>query len=205
MSMTLTAGRELTRYVVATAPWMTWNVLLALVPWVLAVVVFQRTSRPRRLWWLGATVCLLFLPNAAYVLTDVVHLPSHVREEPNDVVVIAGVLPMFGALFAIGLVAYLDAVRRIAAWLTSTVRRRWRRPIVGGVHAVTAVGIYNGRMHRLNSWDAVVRPLDVVRATTGALGRPLAVAGMIVMFSVLAVCHVTAMLIVRALAHARAT
>jgi uncharacterized membrane protein len=179
-------------YAAHTAPWMTWNLLLALIPWALAVMTFGRTSgaaRARRLWWIGAPACLVFLPNAAYVLTDVIHLPRHVRNEPSDLVVIFGVLPMFGALFAVGLVAYIDIVRRMAAWTVVTGRARRSWPLIAVIHAVTAVGIYAGRVHRFNSWDLAFRPGAVISTTAGGFTRPLPLAAMAATFAVLAAVY----------------
>ena len=44
--------------------WMTWNTLLAIVPAVLAVIVFRPRVRLGPLRLSGAALCLLFLPNA---------------------------------------------------------------------------------------------------------------------------------------------
>ncbi len=184
--MTARLAPGVAHYVAGAAPWMSWNLVLALVPWLLAVALFDRAVRPRRLWWVGATVCVLLLPNAAYVLTDVVHLPAAVRGESSDAVVLLAVLPMFATLFTIGFLAYVDAVRRLVSWSVASgwVRREW--PLALAVHAGCAVGIYAGRIHRLNSWDLVLHPNEVARATLTGFGRPLAMTGMLVTFCVLA-------------------
>jgi uncharacterized membrane protein len=49
-------------------------VTLALVPLGLALVVFRPRARLRVAWWIGAGLFVAFLPNAPYVLTDLVHL-----------------------------------------------------------------------------------------------------------------------------------
>ena len=54
--------------------WMAWNLTLALVAVALAVWLF-RVERPRTVgWWVGFGAFALFLPNAPYVLTDLIHL-----------------------------------------------------------------------------------------------------------------------------------
>ena len=68
------------RFVLGNGPWMTWNVALALLPLLAAVVLFGRDAAHRSmLWWAGLVGLVLFLPNAPYVLTDVVHLPESLR------------------------------------------------------------------------------------------------------------------------------
>jgi uncharacterized membrane protein len=164
---------------------MAWNLTLALIPWLLAVVLFPRGRRPGIGWLVGVVVCVLMLPNAAYVLTDIVHLPMMMRREPSDAVVVAGVLPMFGALFLIGFLAYADAIRRMARWAVERgwLRRAW--PLEIGVHALSAAGIYLGRIKRFNSWDLALHPRIVMGSTLASFTRPLPVAGMVVTFAVL--------------------
>lgn len=178
------------RHLLASLPWMSGNLLLALFPWALATWLFRTGQAIRRSAWVLRAVCVAFLPNAAYVLTDVIHLPRHVRSEPSDAVVVLGVLPLFAAFMAIGFVAYMDVVHRIAAWARSIgwTRRTW--PVEFSLHAVSSVGIYLGRVHRFNSWDLVSRPDDVGTTAIAAFTRPLPVAEMLLTFVLLVVGHV---------------
>jgi uncharacterized membrane protein len=200
--MSTTISAEIARYVEASGPWMVWNTLLALLPWALALVIFDRAARPGKLWWVGAAACLIFLPNTAYVLTDIVHLPHAIRAERSDLVVLGVILPTFGALFAIGFFAYVDVVRRLVVWLRATGRTHTVWPVVVLAHAITAVAIYAGRVQRLNSWDVVLRPADVVMKTAVGFSRPVAVAGMIVVFGFLTVGYAVAVFAFEALSHA---
>lgn len=189
--MTDTLLDGLGRHVSASLPWMSWNLLLALMPWALAVWAFREGQPIRRSALAAAALSVVFLPNAAYVLTDVVHLPRHIRAEPSDTVVLAGVLPLFGAFMAVGFVAYLDTVRRIAGWVRSGEwsKRAW--PIELLLHAVSTVGIYLGRVHRFNSWDLALRPDEIASTVLGAFTRSLPVAGMVITFLVLVVGDAT--------------
>src|SRR5688572_14814497 len=83
-------------------PWMGWNLFLAFLPWAISLVVFRPKRHVTLLWLFWAAVCVVFLPNAAYVLTDVIHLPSAVRFEQSDRVVLAVIIPMYVALFVLG-------------------------------------------------------------------------------------------------------
>jgi uncharacterized membrane protein len=193
------------RYLLASLPWMSWNLMLALVPWALAVWLF-RDGRAMRPWGFAASaVCLAFLPNAAYVLTDVIHLPRQVRAEPSDVVVLLGVLPLFGVFLAVGFVAYVDSVRRIASWVRSMgwLRRAWPTEVL--LHAVSTVGIYLGRVHRFNSWDLLDRPDDIGATVVSALTRSIPLAGMLVTFGILVVGHSAAVAALRGIGNDLAT
>lgn len=162
--------------------WMAWNLMLALVPWALAFVLFRPRRRLGLGWWLGVAACIALLPNAAYVLTDVIHLPGAVRRQPSDSVVLTAVLPLFVALFVIGFTAYSDALRRMSAFAVGRgwLAKRW--PLETAVHAVTAVAIYAGRVHRFNSWDVVFRPGLLADRMVDSFTKPFAAAAMLFVF-----------------------
>jgi uncharacterized membrane protein len=171
-------GRQLD----ASGRWMAWNLLLALAPWLLSLYLFRPTRRPGPAWLCGAFACLLLVPNAPYVLTDVIHLPPAVRREPSDAAVLLVVFPMYGALFAIGFGAYCDALRRLTCYVTGRGWARSHWAVELPVHALSAVAIYVGRIHRLNSWDVAREPAAVVTHALAGFTRPLAVAGIATMF-----------------------
>ena len=148
--------------------WMTWNLTLAIVPAVLAVGLFARRDRNGGpVWFAGVAAFVLMLPNAPYVVTDLIHLRRDAALANADGSVVLGVLPVYGLFVAVGFACYgvalaqLTAFARRAGWRWSTLR------IELAVHAVVSVGIVLGRIARLNSWDAVTRPVDTI-GTVGA-------------------------------------
>lgn len=166
----------------ASAGWMTWNLMLALTPWLLSLFLFHPSRRPGAVWFCGAVGCLLLVPNAPYILTDVVHLPSAIRREPSDAAVLLVVFPMYAALFTVAFLAYSDILRRVSRY---ALTRGWARhpwAVELPFHAVSAVAIYIGRIHRLNSWDVAFQPLSVLTRTLAGFTRPLALAGILTMF-----------------------
>ena len=171
----------------ASGHWMAWNLVLALAPWMLSLYLFRPTRRPGAAWVCGALACLLLMPNAPYILTDVIHLPPSIRREPSDAAVLLVVFPVYAALFAIGFGTYVDALRRFTRYMTA---RGWARSpwaVELPVHALSAVAIYVGRIHRFNSWDLVQEPVNVLAHAFAGFTRPLAIAGIVVMFTCLTV------------------
>lgn len=173
------------------ARWMSWNLCLALVPLALAAGLFRRpAARCGGGWWLGLMVFLAFLPNAPYVLTDVIHLVRDIRYQDYPEWAIALVLvPQYALFMGVGVGAYVLSLLWLGNWLRSRGRGRWVVACELGLHGLMAVGVYLGRFLRLNSWDLVTQPDAVI---SGALNefaqrRPLLI--LVVSWGVLTVIY----------------
>jgi uncharacterized membrane protein len=136
-----------------------WNLFLAWVPFVLALLAYARS----RVDAAGATLLvlwLLFFPNAPYVLTDFIHLgESTAAPVWYDALMLSAFAWTSLALGYASLFLVQVVVRRSAG-------AAWSWLAVGASLALASFGIYLGRFVRFNSWDALVRPgrvLDVVR------------------------------------------
>jgi uncharacterized membrane protein len=131
-----------------------WNLFLAWIPFVLAILVYdgqRRGTRRSALVVLGA-LWLVFFPNAPYIVTDFVHL-DHDPLSPYwyDAFTI-GAFAMTGLLLGLGSLYLVQHVVRKglgsrAGWLTA-----------GAALLLGSVGIYLGRFVRLNSWDLWTSP-----------------------------------------------
>jgi uncharacterized membrane protein len=161
--------------------WMTWNLVLAVVPAVFAIVLFRRGSSRNLAWWIGVAVFVLFLPNAPYVLTDAIHLFDQIRATDSDLQVIGIVLPVYGGFFLAGFACYVIALRRVRDYVRHDVEPLGRRidlrwlAVAATLHALCALGIFLGRVLRLNSWNVVTHPGSVVDALQVTLrGFPIA-------------------------------
>ena len=131
-----------------------WNLFLAVVPLV-ASALLRRAARHQgtdlaqfallALW-------LLFLPNAPYILTDLVHLsPDGSRQYWYD---LGMVLACAGTGLLLGYASLFD--------VHELFERRFG-PRCGWSVAVAALlasgyGVYLGRVQRWNSWDVVTNP-----------------------------------------------
>jgi uncharacterized membrane protein len=165
--------------------WMGWNLVLALIPLGLARFLFGHRPRPVWLLWAGGAVFVAFLPNAPYVLTDVLHLPVELSAMENRPWLAAALLAQYGCLVGAGFVAYVLSLVRLERWLAG--RGVSRRAVLGidlSLHALCAVGILLGRVFRFNSWDLVTDPRGL--AGTLTMPAPRTVAVLVVLFVVLA-------------------
>lgn len=157
------------------------------IAWAIAIGLFclelrwRRTKKlPQRdrplLWWLGFFGFIAFLPNAPYVLTDVIHLIRDIRA-PYSVWIISLVLiPQYLLFTLVGFQAYVLSLMNCGEYLK---RQGWGKLIIGMeliFHALSAVGIYLGRFLRFNSWD-IITELDSLASVVDDLvaKRPLLV------------------------------
>jgi len=153
-----------------------WNLFLAWVPFVLALVLYDRArsgAPPVVLAALGAG-WLLFLPNAPYIVTDVKWLGEYAGGSPVYDAVLIGTAAVIGLV--LGFVSlYLVQV---------VVANRYGHPagwaLAWGALVLSGVGVYLGRFQRWNSWEVLTEPTRTLGQFVGAAldpfahGRPIA-------------------------------
>lgn len=157
-------------------PWMSVNFVLAVLPALIAAGLHISRSRlPRPVRWVGVGATALLLPNAPYVVTDLVHLGPAIHGAPTRIDVLAGLIPLFFALVASGVLSYAFTMHL----MRKTLRRlgwspTWRIAAEIGIDVMCAVGVALGRISRLNSWD-VFRPDRLWHGLGVLTGNPRAV------------------------------
>ncbi|MFM9263703.1 DUF1361 domain-containing protein [Tychonema sp. BBK16] len=158
--------------------------LMAVDIWVLR----QRGVRSLR-WWAGFLVFIAFLPNAPYVLTDIIHLIDQIKQGPSIWVVTLALIPQYLAFMLAGLEAYVLSVMSVGYYLT---QQGWGKFVLVTeltIHALSAIGIYLGRFIRFNSWDIITNPDALVITVMNDLIGKRPVVVMVATFVVIAVLY----------------
>ena len=151
-----------------------WNVFLAWLPLVFALLACDRYHRTAGRDWhfLGlAGAWLLFFPNAPYIFTDLIHLTS--RFYPHFWVDLVLILLCALTGLVLGFVSlYLmqSVVARMFGGFAS-----WC--FIAAVAALTGLGIYIGRFLRFNSWDVLFKPVELYQGIGNWVAAPLAQPG----------------------------
>jgi uncharacterized membrane protein len=130
-----------------------WNLSLAWVPLVAALALDDVRSTPLSLQLPLLAIWLAFFPNAPYLVTDLIHI------DPQDHTAI-------GILGDAALVSVAPAGLALGFSSLMLVERSVRDRFGGRLALTVAVlslvlaslGIYLGRVVRLNSWDLLTRP-----------------------------------------------
>lgn len=161
--------------------WMGWNLFLGLLPMAMILWIFRDQRKFTPLWWILGGVALAFLPNAPYVLTDVIHLIEAIKSSRYSVTMISIVIiPMYMAFFFIGFEAYVLSLLRIGRYLRKQGLKKFVLAFELVLSFICAGGIYLGRFHRFNSWDIIAQPdaLVMTMLTDVARQRPMIFIGL---------------------------
>jgi uncharacterized membrane protein len=167
---------------------LSWNLFLAWIPYVLALLARALVTRGRASApvLLGVAVAwLLTLPNAPYLLTDLVHL----RPRPGVPLWFdAALLALFAAA------GWLLGLLSLEVWMAEVRARLGRRAAWGVLLAVCVLcgyGVYLGRVERWNSWDVLRAPRALAEDVAGHLRAPGAYPGLLEMTALFAVLLLT--------------
>lgn len=136
-----------------------WNLCLAWIPWQISR---QLGKAGPLMFWAGFVVWLLFLPNAPYLVTDLIHL-RHRAPIPlwYDALVFF--------LFAVaGWVLGSYSLAQMDRNLRQRLRPAWTNTLMGAAILLSGLGVYIGRFRRWNSWDALLRPDDLLADLLGS-------------------------------------
>jgi uncharacterized membrane protein len=165
--------------------WIVWNLFLAFIPLALSFWLFTRShpriaqrSAPRSLWWwIGLIFFIAFLPNAPYLLTDIIHLIQAIRADYSIWITTLIFIPLHVCAILLGWEAYVISVINQGLYLERQGSKKFVLLSEILVHALSAVGIYLGRFLRFNSWDLVTRPDILLFSTIDSLAakKPLLV------------------------------
>jgi uncharacterized membrane protein len=148
-----------------------WNLFLAWLPMLSALAAYNMHKRQAKGGWLLVLGCallwLLFMPNAPYLVTDLVNLQHYPRYMLYwyDLVMFAtyawtGVFLGLVSLFLMQEIARKTA-GRLVSWLFAF-----------GVLALSSFGIYLGRFLRWNSWDVFYNPGQILADIANTVRHP---------------------------------
>ena len=165
-----------------------WNLALAWVPLVAALALDDVRSTPLRYQLPLLALWLAFFPNAPYLVTDLIHI------DPADHTAI-GILgdAALVSVAPVGLALGFSSLMLVER----TVRQRSGSRVALAVSVLSLViaclGIYLGRVVRLNSWDLLSRPRVVGsvlhQLVLDPLAHPLAMFGTVALAVTLSVLY----------------
>ena len=146
------------------AKFLVWNLFLAWIPMLAALLVTRLRGRVATVG--AGLVWLAFLPNAPYLVTDLVHL-------------VGWDTALWRNIFQLGFASWTGIMLGVLSLhvVHLEVRRRvgptfgWA--VVAAAVVLCALGIVIGRFQRWNSWDLLTQPRAVVGSAYGWVSSPI--------------------------------
>jgi uncharacterized membrane protein len=144
-----------------------WNIFLAMLPFVLGYILiryWQKTGLrrwPQKLLGLALWCAwLLFLPNTAYVISDVRHLLDYCpRDTQFRVCQENAWMPVFFFTYALfGWLSFVYGLTQMKAFIAAATNRIVSQLYILLVIPLIALGLLLGLVNRFNSWDAFMHP-----------------------------------------------
>jgi uncharacterized membrane protein len=149
-----------------------WNLFLAWIPLIVAVYM-QLYMRNKPVNWLyftvGGLLWLLFLPNAPYIITDLLHLRGN-----STVPVWFDSLLVFSYAMA-GLQAGLFSLYIMQQLIEKVLGRNISYMMITLCVWLASYGVYLGRFGRWNSWDLFTNPVWLLMDSLRQLTNPTAI------------------------------
>jgi uncharacterized membrane protein len=137
-----------------------WNIFLALLPFVVSALLlsYEKEKRlPHVVFIVGGFIWLLLLPNAPYMITDLIHVT-----EGHTVHFFYDTVLLFTSAY-VGLELFLHSLSDMERVIHMRYAQVWMRLVTAGIILVTSFGICLGRFFRFNSWDVIAHPIELFK------------------------------------------
>ena len=130
-----------------------WNLFLAFVPILISFSMLKLHERGRLnaiIFIPSFLLWLLFIPNAPYLVTDLIHL-GEVRAVP----VLFDAILLFSSAY-LGMMFFFYSLSHIEKIVKKFISKRWMIALTIILLLLISFGIYIGRFLRFNSWDIFI-------------------------------------------------
>ena len=142
---------------------------------IVILTIIDRRSRPPQArdrplwWWMGVCLFTAILPNAPYVLTDIIHFYDAVRAIDSAWTITLVIVPIYLIFIGVGWFAYVFSLINVGRYLTKHHLDKNVGIAELTLHFLCAIGIYIGRFIRFNSWSLVTNPQKFLSVLPGEL------------------------------------
>jgi uncharacterized membrane protein len=132
-----------------------WNLFLAIIPCAITTGLISTKKINKLTLFFFFGIWLLFLPNAPYIVTDLMHLTRSDQQYLwLDILVIMS--------FAFnGLILFFLSLSDMEKLLKQHLNSKLLTTLMLSIFGLTAFGIYLGRFLRHNSWEIINNPLNI--------------------------------------------
>lgn len=130
-----------------------WNLFLAIIPFSISAYLKEKNNLSKAALIIWSLIWLLFIPNAPYMVTDLVHL----RLSPLSIICFDILMILLFALT--GLFSFYVSVSDMKILVENHLNISIPKYIQIALLFLVSFGVYLGRFLRFNSWDLIKNPL----------------------------------------------
>ena len=170
-------------------PYLLGTLLLTVGLMIVDIWVIKRSHSRSLTWWLGFLIFISFLPNAPYVLTDIIHLIDDIREGYSVWIITLALIPLYLIFMIVGFQAYVLSLMHLGEYMQG---QGWGRLIFFAeviIHGLSAIAIYLGRFLRFNSWDIITNTHTLINSVMEELIATRPVLVMVITFLVISALY----------------
>ncbi len=142
-------------------------------------------------WWMGLFLFVAILPNAPYILTDIIHFYEAVRTLDSVWAITLIIVPIYILFIGVGWFSYVCSLVNIDRYLQKNQLDRYISIIELSLHMLCAIGIYIGRFLRFNSWSLVTQPKYFLSILPGELIGKFPVVVILLTFLIITILYGT--------------
>ena len=168
--------------------WMGINLILAVLPLLMSFFIFQRSLWEkhsatdvasivfRTIHIFAMAVFFIFLPNAPYTITDLIHLIRQIRDYKyfnlTDSQILYGLIPQYFIFIFLGMSCYTIAFRKFLLFIQEGKSKEYVVWILKFVIPLfMSFGVFLGRNYRYNSWDVILHFPAMLKILPVELGK----------------------------------
>lgn len=147
-----------------------WNMLLVAIPWLLIWYLLKYWKKERisswsnRLWAaMIFFIWLLFIPNTAYIITDLRHISGYCPDDPYYLVCPNRVwmIFFFFTYAAVGWVAMVKILQAAQKWIADLLSETCGKIFIFSIIPLISLGLLLGLVNRWNSWEFFIQPYSI--------------------------------------------
>ncbi len=174
---------------------LSWDVFLAWVPFILSTIIRYISSKKiTKLSLIGigllSVVWLFFLPNSAYLFTEIIHSFRYLDAQGEarfwfQMDFWYSLTVTFGVAI-IGLFLSICSIHQVHRLLNRMMSRVSSMLIIAVIILLSSLGVYIGRFNRWNSWDLLSQPEQILRdlMTDISSGRGILIEFVAILFTI---------------------
>lgn len=133
-----------------------WNLFLAIIPFCISMYLTQQKQLKKWQFISWTVLWLLFLPNAPYLVTDLIHL------QLSDGFIVMIDLVVIVSFASTGLLFYFKSIQVMEQLFQKYCSKTIRTIFFTVLPFLCGFGIYLGRFLRFNSWDILQEPTSLI-------------------------------------------